>query len=42
MEEYVTPRARLDAAMATCTPVFRPDRIAELMAKRDALLARAG
>ena len=35
-------RARLDAAMATCTPVYRPDRIAELMAKRDALLALAG
>ena len=35
-------RARLDAAMATCMPVYRPDRIAELMAKRDALLALAG
>lgn len=40
----ITPgaRARLDAAMATCTPVNRPDRIADLMAKRDALLALAG
>ena len=35
-------RARLDAAMATCTPVYASDRIAELMAKRDALLALAG
>ena len=40
----ITPgaRARLDAAMATCTPVYPSDRIAELMAKRDALLALAG
>ena len=40
----ITPgaRVRLDAAMARCTPVNRPDRIAELMAKRDALLALAG
>ena len=40
----ITPgaRARLDAAMATCAPVYASDRIADLMAKRDALLALAG
>lgn len=35
-------RTRLDAAMATRTPVSGPDRMADLMAKRDALLALAG
>ena len=40
----ITPgaRARLDAAMATCTPVYASNRMADLMAKRDALLALAG
>lgn len=35
-------RARLDAAMATTCPVDGADRIAALVAKRDALLALAG
>lgn len=40
----ITPaaRQRLDAAMATIAPVDHFDRIAELTAKRDALLAHAG
>ncbi|MFM7029420.1 MAG: beta-N-acetylhexosaminidase [Chakrabartia sp.] len=40
----ITPeaRARLDAAMATIRPVDHFERVAELSAKRDALLALAG
>jgi beta-N-acetylhexosaminidase len=40
----ITPeaRARLNAAMATIKPIDSVDRIAELTAKRDALLALAG
>jgi hypothetical protein len=40
----ITPaaRQRLDAAMSTIAPVDHFDRIAELTAKRDALLAHAG